>query len=85
MIYKCNTLFLNIAEYKTLKGSSYIPFSEVLAHEKAIINVKNQDQECFRWALRSALFPAKHSLNNPYSYPKQDELKELTSQQQFHK
>ena len=59
MIDKCNTLFLNIAKYEPLKGSSYIPLPEVLAHKKAIINVKNQDQECLRWALRSALFPAK--------------------------
>ena len=36
--------------------------------------MKNQDQECLRWALRSALFPAKNNLNCPYSYPKQDNL-----------
>ena len=74
MIDKCNTLFLNIAKYEPLKGSSYIPLPEVLANKKAIINVKNQDQECLRWALRSALFPAKKNLNSPYSYPKQDNL-----------
>ena len=74
MIDKCNTLFLNIAKYEPLKGSSYIPLPEALAHKKAIINVKNQDQECLRWALRSALFPAKNNLNCPYSYPKQDNL-----------
>ena len=45
-----------------------------MAHKKAIINVKNQDQEYLRWALRSALFPAKNNLNSPYSYPKQDNL-----------
>ena len=74
MIDKCHTLFLNFAKYEPLKGSSYIPLPEVLAHKKAIINVKNQDQECLRWALRSALFPAKNNLNSPYSYPKQDNL-----------
>ena len=74
MIDKCNTLFLNIAKYEPRKESSYIPLLEVLAHKKAIINVKNQDQECLRWALRSALFPAKNNLNSPYSYPKQDLL-----------
>ena len=36
--------------------------------------MKNQDQECLRWALRSALFPAKNNLNSSYSYPKQDNL-----------
>ena len=74
MIDKCNTLFLNIAKYEPHKGSSYIPLPEVLAHKKAITMVKNQDQECLRWALRSALFPAKNNLNSQYSYPKQDNL-----------
>ena len=74
MIDKCNTLFLNIAKYEPLKGSSYIPLPEVLAHKKAIINVKNKDQECLRWTLRSAFFSAKNNLNTPYSYPKQDNL-----------
>ena len=74
MIDKCNTLFLNIAKYEPLKGSSFIPLPEVLAHTKAIINVKKQDQACLRWAIRSALFPAKNNLNSPYSYPKQDNL-----------
>ena len=45
MIDKCNILRFNIAKYEPLKGSSYIPLFEVLAHKKAIINVKNQDQE----------------------------------------
>ena len=44
MIDKCNILILNIVKYEPLKGSSYIPLPEVLAHKKAIINVKNQDQ-----------------------------------------
>ena len=74
MIDKCNTLFLNIAKYEPLKDSSYIPPPEILPHKKAIINVKNQDQEYFNWALKSALFPAKNNLNKPYSYPKQDKL-----------
>ena len=74
MIDKCNTMFLNIAKYEPLKGLSHIPLSEVLAHKKAIINVKNQDQECLRWALRSALFPVKNNLGSSYSFPKQDNL-----------
>ena len=49
-------------------------FPVVFANKNAIINVKNKDQECLRWALRSALVPAQNNLNNPYSYPKQDKL-----------
>ena len=33
------------------RGSSYLPLSKWLAHKKAIINPKNEDQECFKWAV----------------------------------
>ena len=58
------TLWLDIAQYKPLKGSSYIPLPDVLKHKKAIINVKNDDDNCLRYALRSALFPANKNSDN---------------------
>ena len=33
------------------RGSSYLPLPEWLAHKKVIINPKNEDQECFKWAV----------------------------------
>ena len=33
------------------RGSSYIPLPEWLAKRKAIINPKNSDMECFKWAV----------------------------------
>ena len=38
-----------------LGGSSYIPLLEFLAAKKAIINLKNEDDECFKWAITRAL------------------------------
>ena len=49
---------VNTAIYKPLKGSSYIPLPSVLANKKAIINMKNQDDECFKWCVARALNPA---------------------------
>eukprot|EP01045_Picozoa_sp_COSAG04_P034832 COSAG04_NODE_7792_length_1066_cov_1.421923_1_plen_160_part_10 len=43
---------------KPLKGSSFIALPEPLALKKAVVNVKNDDELCFRWAVLSALFPA---------------------------
>src|ERR1043165_7701587 len=48
--------------YKPLKGSSYIPLPEKLASKKAIINLKNDDCECFKWCITRALNPSN---NNP--------------------
>ena len=60
----CIKLYLNIAKYEPLKGSSYIPLPETLANKKAIINVKNDDNKCLEWALKFALYPAKSNACN---------------------
>ena len=65
---------MNIAKYEPLKGSSYIPLPEALANKKAIINVKNDDNKCLEWALKSALHPAKNNVSNKYSYTKFPDL-----------
>ena len=37
------------------RGSSYIPLPDWLAKKKAIINPKNLDLECFKWAVIAAM------------------------------
>ena len=40
------------------RGSSYLPLSPWLAKKKTIINPQNNDEECFKWAVITALeFP----------------------------
>ena len=42
--------YLNIIKYKPMKGSSYIQLpSELRNSAKGLINMKNEDNECFRW------------------------------------
>ena len=36
------------------RGSSYLPLPDWLARKKMIINPKNEDQECFKWAVIAA-------------------------------
>ena len=55
-------LEINTGTYKPLKGKSYIPLPKELAAKKAIINIKNEDDECFKWCVTRALNPiVKHS------------------------
>src|SRR5688572_23095051 len=56
-------LDINTVIYKPLKGSSYIPLPEYLASKKAIINLKNDDDECFKWCVTRALNPIE---DNPH-------------------
>ena len=53
------TAYVNVARYQPLRGGTYLPLPANLAKKKAIINVKNRDNQCLKWALRAALFPPK--------------------------
>ena len=50
-------------KYVPLGGSFFIPFPKFLAAKKAIINLKNEDDECFKWAITRALNPVEKTLN----------------------
>ena len=42
--------YLNLVKYEPIKGSSYIQLPTELRHNnKGLINMKNEDNECFRW------------------------------------
>ena len=50
-------LTFHTVKYEPLSGSSYIPLPKNLANKKAIINIKNGDQQCFKWCITRALNP----------------------------
>ena len=54
------SLDLHTVKYEPLGGSSYIPFPKFLAAKKAIINLNNEDDECFKWAIARALNPVEN-------------------------
>ena len=68
--------FINVGQYRPLRGGSFMPLSKKLQNKKAIINVQNRDNHCLRWALRAALFPAPSGtkVTRPLSYPTEDGL-----------
>ena len=42
--------YLNIVKYEPMKGNSYIKLPQELRNSvKGLINMKNEDNECFRW------------------------------------
>ena len=71
---RVETLWLDIARYQPLRGGSYIPLPAAVKNKKAVVNVKNKDDHCLRWALRSALFPAAKNPQRPTKYSVQDGL-----------
>ena len=58
--WRCRSVLnlnLHTVMYEPLGASSYIPLPKFLAAKKAIINLKNEDDECFKWAITQALYP----------------------------
>ena len=46
---------VNFHQLNLTRGSSYLPLPDWLARKKAIINPKNSDLECFKWAVIAAM------------------------------
>ena len=73
-VERIRTAYVNVARYRPLRGGTYLPLPANLAKKKAIINVKNRDNQCLKWALRAALFPPQDgkNLQRPSRYPFND-------------
>ena len=54
------SLDLHTVKYEPLGGSSYITLPKFLATKKKIINLKNEDDKCFKWAVTRALNPVEN-------------------------
>ena len=67
------TLDVHVAKYKPLKGSSWFDLPQALKLKKAIVNVKNADQQCFKWAVLSALFPANKDAQRVGKYKEHEQ------------
>ena len=68
--------YINVARYQPLLGGSYMVLPSKLKNKKAILNIQNRDNQCLRWAIRAALFPAPKGRNpiRTSSYPTEDGL-----------
>ena len=70
VIDSINNHYINVTTYKPLHGSSYIELPiELQNSAKGLINVKNKDDECFRWCHIRHLNPPK---KDPQRIKKED-------------
>jgi hypothetical protein len=59
---------IRIGQYRPMTGSWYIPTPKALAGKHAIVNVFNQDDMCFVWAVLSALHSSKYHAQKVFNY-----------------
>ena len=70
VIVRILKLYFNVVSYVPLKGRSYLPLPEKLRNSrKGLINIKNDDNECFRWCHVRHLNPIE---NNPQRITQKD-------------
>ena len=69
---KILSLEINIDTFTPMSGRSYLPLPKALIPKKAIINMKNKDNKCFKWAVSRALYPSKRDLEKVSSKLKED-------------
>ena len=73
VIDRIDSLYLNVTPYKPLNGSSYIKLPAKLGNSrKGLINIKNEDNECFRWCHIRHLNP---QMKDPQRIKKDDKKK----------
>lgn len=56
-LYSIERLEIFITKFKLLGGKSYKPFPKTITKKKAVINMENNDDQCFKWATTRALHP----------------------------
>ena len=61
-------LSININKFNSMRGSSYMELPNFIKKRKACVNVKNNDDQCFKWAILSALHPVAQNMDRLSAY-----------------
>ena len=61
---------LIITKFKPLGGSSFVPTPPHIAKKHAVVNVQNDDERCFEYAILSAIHPAEYHGDRASNYVK---------------
>lgn len=70
-----NELVVQVNRHEPLRGSAYLELHPHLKSKLAIVNVKNYDEMCFKWAILSALHPVSKNPQRVSNYIQyEDEL-----------
>lgn len=74
-LYEILSLTVNINKHQVFNGAKHIQLPDFIANKKAVINVKNTDNQCFKWAVLAALHPNVKKPNRVTNYVRfQNEL-----------
>ncbi len=58
-LHSIKGLDISVVKFNPLDGSGYSKLPKLISDKKAVINMKNDDDQCFKWAVTKALHPVK--------------------------
>ena len=67
-LHENHALILEMVDFQPIGGSSYIELPKDVYDTKSVINVQNQDQECFKWSVLATLHPANRAAERISKY-----------------
>lgn len=67
-LHRIFQLDINYNKFNHFSGSSYIPLPKSIKNKRAIVNIKNDDNQCFRWAILSKIHEAKKNVDRLSNY-----------------
>ena len=53
------SLDVHFTDFQPLRGSTFLPLPSKITTKKAVINMKNNDDQCFKWSVVRALNPVE--------------------------
>ena len=53
------SLDVHFTDFQPLRGSTFLPLPRKIATKKAVMNMKNDDDQCFKWSVVRALNPVE--------------------------
>lgn len=56
-LHEIIALVINNNKHQVFNGASHVSLPEFIERKKAVINVQNNDNQCFKWAVLAALHP----------------------------
>ena len=77
-LHSIEMLEIFITKFTPLEGKSYKPFPLSIAKKKAVINMENNNDQCFKWAVTRALNPVSIKSLKGSRKPLKPRLKNIT-------
>ena len=56
-------LEIHFANWQPIRGSTFIPLPTKFKNKRAVVNIKNEDNQCFKWCIARALNPVDKNPN----------------------